>query len=81
MASEPVDPNHVEALQRQIAELQAKLAAADQATLKVEGDNFAAIDASTKIDTQGGAMIEGSVRVRNGHFIGRDFVQYMTQII
>jgi formylglycine-generating enzyme required for sulfatase activity len=81
MGSQPNDPNDVEALQRQIAELQAKLAAAQQATVTVEGDNFASIDASKKIETQGGAVIEGSVRVRNGHFIGRDFVQYVTQII
>ena len=48
---------------------------------QVFGDNFASIDTSTKIETQGGAVIEGSVRVRNGRFIGRDFVQYVTQII
>ncbi len=81
MASEPADPNDVEALQRQIVALQAQLAAAQQATVEVQGDNFAAIDTSTKIETQGGAVIEGGVRVRDGHFIGRDFVQYVTQII
>ncbi len=50
-------------------------------SVKVTGDNFASIDTSKKIETQGGAVIEGSVRVRSGHFIGRDFVQYVTQII
>jgi formylglycine-generating enzyme required for sulfatase activity len=81
MGSQPNDPNDVEALQRQIAELQAKLAAAQQATVEVQGDNFASIDASKKIETQGGAVIESGVRVRDGHFIGRDFVQSVTQII
>jgi hypothetical protein len=61
MASKPIDPNDIEALQRQIAELQAQLSAAQQA--------------DTTIATQGGAAVQGGIRVGNGHFIGRDFIQ------
>jgi hypothetical protein len=73
MGSEPTDPNDIEALQRQIAELQAKLSAAQQA--ETGGNNT-----GTTIATHGGAAVQGSVEAR-GHFIGRDFVQYITQIV
>jgi formylglycine-generating enzyme required for sulfatase activity len=50
-------------------------------SVQVAGDNTAPINTGTVIETQGGAFIEGAVEVRSGHFIGRDFVQYITQII
>ncbi|MGZ8218754.1 hypothetical protein, partial [Methylomagnum sp.] len=53
----------VAALQRQIEELQAQLAAAQ------------------RIDTGGGAVVEGAVRTSGGHFIGRDFIQTITQVV
>ena len=100
MASTPTDPADNAALQRRIAELEAQLAAARQATVsgsgaaaqgggdalgersvQVEGDNAAPINTGTTIATEGGAVIEGAVEVRNGHFIGRDLIQYITQII
>jgi hypothetical protein len=84
MASTPTDRTDVEALQRQIAELQAELAAAQQASSAgaagQEGDNAGTSDAGAAIATQGGAMVSGSVTA-GGHFIGRDFIQYVTQII
>lgn len=36
--------------------------------------------AGTTIATEGGAVVQGSVEA-SGHFIGRDFVQYVTQIV
>jgi len=72
MAMNPENSNDVEALQRQIAELQARLAMAQQTGLSSAG---------AQIATQGGAAVEGSVEVANGHFIGRDFVQTVTNVI
>ncbi len=50
--------------------------ALDAGSVKVAGDNT-----GTTIATQGGAVIEGAVEVHNGHFIGRDFIQTITQVI
>ena len=87
MALTPTDPTEVEALHRQIAELQARLAAAQVANapsghvVRLEGDNSSPINTGTAVATEGGAFVDGAVAVRNGHFIGRDLVQYITQII
>ena len=90
MSSTQNDQPDVEDLQRQIAELQSQLAAAKQAQggtatgergVPVAGNNAAPINTGTTIATKGGAVIEGAVEVSNGHFIGRDLVQYITQII
>lgn len=96
-----VSPDDIEALQRQIAELQARLGAARQASasgpgavaqgggdalgrraVKVEGDNAGPINTGTQtnIVTQGGAAVQGTVEV-GGHFIGRDFIQVITQVV
>ena len=81
MGFEPIDPNDIEALQRQLAELQAKLAAAQQAQAAGErGASTGANSGTQTIETQGGAAVQGAVQVRNGHFIGRDFVQFVTHI-
>ena len=99
MESKPPNPIDVEALQRQVAELQAQLAAAQQAnvsgsgaaaqgdgtalgerSVKVDGHNFAPISTGTQIRTDGGAYFADSVSA-GGHVIGRDLVQYVTQII
>src|SRR4051794_25020394 len=86
MASDPIDPNDIEALKCQLAELQAKLAAAQQAQADGErGLSTGAKSGSLKPDTQaiatqGGAVVHGSVEVRNGHFIGRDFVEIVTHV-
>jgi len=61
------DSNDIETLQRQMAELQAKLKAAQQAQNPTE-----------TVKTQGGAAVQGSVEA-GGHFIGRDFVQIISQ--
>ena len=71
MAAESSNPNDIADLQRQIAELQARLAARREA----DGDQL-----RTMIDTQGGAAVEGSVAA-GGHFIGRDFVQIVGQLV
>jgi formylglycine-generating enzyme required for sulfatase activity len=53
--------------------------------VKAEGDAGTIVtdtpDTGTSIETQGGAAIEGPVQVRNGHFIGRDFIQQVTQAV
>ena len=100
MESTPTDQTDIQAMQRQIAELQARLAAAQhanvdgsgaaaqgggvalgEASVQIAGDNTGPINTGGTIATQGGAVIEGAVAVRNGHFIGRDFIQTITQII
>ncbi len=70
------DSNDIEILQRQMAELQAKLDAARE--VGAGRDDTASTDGKT-IDTQGGAFVEKDVEVINGHFIGRDFVQIVTR--
>ena len=99
MSSEPTDPNDIDALQRQIAELQAKLSAvqqssatdtgaarqqdsneSDQPAVSINGDNADVINTGTSIATQGGAVVSGSVEAGN-HFIGRDFIQTVTQVV
>ncbi|MFB1490063.1 MULTISPECIES: SUMF1/EgtB/PvdO family nonheme iron enzyme [unclassified Thiocapsa] len=87
MTSEPHDPGGIEALRRQIAELQAKLASAEATNPQAAqlsqhgGDDAPADSPAPGIATQGGAAIEGSVQVPNGHFIGRDFIQIITQAV
>lgn len=63
-------PTDIDALQRQIAELQAQLAAAQQEK-----------PIGRAVSTQGGAFVEGAVEVRKGHFIGRDFIPTITNVI
>ena len=58
MASNPTDPDDIEALQRQIAELQARLVTAQQAT--VRGSGAAAQDG-------GDALGERSVKTRDNY--------------
>ncbi|MBN8456211.1 NACHT domain-containing protein, partial [Accumulibacter sp.] len=74
MASEPTIPGNdddIVRLQRQIAELQAQLAARQQ------GD---AGHPAPAIDTGGGAVVDGAVNA-SGHFIGRDFIQVINRIV
>ena len=81
MGSEPTGPTDIDALQRQLAELQAKLAAAQEAQAAGERGMSTGADIDTQtIATQGGAVVQGAVQVRNGHFIGRDFVQIVTHV-
>ena len=47
----------------------------------VGGTNTGPINTCTPIETEGGAFVSGPVELRNGHFIGRDFVQTITQVI
>ena len=63
-------PTDIDALHRQIAELQAQLAAAQQEK-----------PIGRAVSTEGGAFVEGAVEVRKGHFIGRDFIQTITNVI
>jgi formylglycine-generating enzyme required for sulfatase activity len=90
MASEPTAPEDTASLQRRIAELQSQLAAlqAQPTATGVSADadggrmNTGRINTGTRttIETQGGAAIDGGVRTQGGHFIGRDFVQTITNI-
>ena len=50
-------------------------------SVQVAGDNAAPINTGTTVATEGGAFVDGAVEVRNGHFIGRDFIQYITQVV
>jgi hypothetical protein len=84
-----VDLDEIAALKRQIAQLQAQLDmqasvtgagaiaqgggdALGQSAVKVDGAN------SGNINT--GTQIHGSVQTQGGDFIGRDFIQHLTQI-
>lgn len=96
MKAEPINPNDIEALRRRIAELevaqQANVSGSGAVTqrggdalgersAKVGGSNWGTINTGTQtIATQGGAVVKGAVQVRNGHFIGRDFVQIVTHV-
>jgi hypothetical protein len=73
--SKPIDPNDIEALRRRIAELEA----AQRTGVAERSARIGRDGTGTNIATQGGAVIASSVNA-GGHFIGRDFVQYVTQI-
>jgi formylglycine-generating enzyme required for sulfatase activity len=93
-ASTPKDPA---ALERQIAELQAQLAALTGTVSGTgavaqggdalgeravqTGDNSGNINTGTQIETAGGAVFAGAVQTRGGHVIGRDYIQHLTQIV
>ena len=83
MGSEPTESADIEVLQRQLAEVQAKLVAAQEAQAAGErggstGANSGAVNTGMQtIATQGGAVVQGAIQA-GGHFIGRDFVQYVT---
>ncbi len=47
----------------------------------VGGKNTGDINTGTRIDTHGGAYVDGPVEVLNGHFIGRDFIQPVPNVI
>lgn len=72
MSNDSIDPNDFEAIARRYAELQAQRAAAS-------GEPIA--PAASRTDTGGGANIGGDVQVSNGHVIGRDYIQHLTQIV
>ncbi len=70
MATEPTEPIEVEALQRQIAQLQAKLAAAQQANLTGSGavaqDGGVAVgERAVKVEHNAGTIITGTQIVAN----------------
>ena len=49
--------------------------------MKVDGDNAGPINTGTQTTTtQGAAAVQGSVQA-GGHFIGRDFIQTVTNVI
>ena len=79
MANTPKDTNDPEEIRRSIAELEAKLTRMQGATAGREDQSKAG--SSKSINTQGGAAVEGSVEVANGHFIGRDFIQIVTKTV
>ena len=87
MTRDAPDSNDIDALRRQLAETQAKLAAAERAAAALASHDATAseVDATsggkqTHIETGGGAAIQGAVQVRGGHFIGRDYVQFVTNV-
>jgi formylglycine-generating enzyme required for sulfatase activity len=80
--------DELEALRRQVAELEARLAAKEsgledtgEPSMQPASTNAGHSGAGARIATQGGAVFEGMVRVRSGNVIGRDFVQHITQIV
>ena len=66
------DDGSPDALKRKIAALQAQLAAVEMQTSPAQ---------STRIETSGGAVVGNIVRVGNGHFIGRDYIAQLTQVV
>ena len=72
MSNDRIDPNDFDAIARRYAELQAQRAAASDEPIA---------PAASRTNTSGGANIGHSVRVGNGHFIGRDYIQHLTQIV
>ena len=85
MASGPVTPMDDPNLRRQLAELEARLATLEASPVAGSratppgGVVPTGLGMST-ISTQGGAAVQGAVEVRNGHFIGRDFIQVITSV-
>ncbi len=65
MASETSPEQQLAALRRQMAALEAQIAAQPAATTH----------------TAGGAAIQGGVKTQGGHFIGRDFIQHVQQVV
>ena len=66
------DASALKAAQREIEELKAQLAAARGEALP---------PAASNIHTSGGAVVGQSVQVGNGHFIGRDYIASVTNIV
>jgi formylglycine-generating enzyme required for sulfatase activity len=63
--------DEIEALERRLAELKAARAARAGT----------AVSHSMQVHSDGGAVVGSGVRVTNGHFIGRDYVAQLTQIV
>ena len=78
--AEPDDESAAD-IQRQIAELQARLARAKSGTAESGANPPPKKDGTTRIKTAGGAAVQGSVQVSNGHFIGRDSIRIINQVI
>ena len=79
MASRSKDRQDTEAeLRRRIAELEARLAAADGVSR--ESDDADGEPPTTSVDTGGGAYVGNQVDA-GGHFIGRDFIQIVNQVL
>ena len=75
------DDESAAAIQRQIAELQAKLARKQAATAESAASPKLKKAATTRVKTGGGAAVLGSVKLSNGHFIGRDSIRIVNQIV
>jgi formylglycine-generating enzyme required for sulfatase activity len=68
------------AIQRQIAALQAKLARKNAETAAI-AKPAKPQKSATDINAGGGAAVQGSVKLKNGHFIGRDSIKVINQIV
>ena len=79
-ATDP-DDDSAAAIQRQIAELQGKLARKQAATAESAASPKPRKAATTRVKTGGGAAVLGSVKLSNGHFIGRDSIHIVNQVI
>lgn len=66
---------------REIERLKAALAASHGAADHGASQAAPAAPASIAIATSGGAVVGNGVRVSNGHFIGRDYIAQLTQIV
>ncbi len=97
MAKKSPNAESVEELQRQIAALQSQLATLSQSAESrqppesdgaetgpardtIIGDNVSGDKIEQLFDTGGGAAFAGAVQA-GGHVIGRDFIQYITQVV
>lgn len=84
MEPQAIDPNDIDEITRQIAELQAKLAAAQQAQLQGSGainqGSGKALGAhAINIEGPNPGIANGGT-MRDGYAIGRDLLQFITQI-
>ena len=79
-AAEP-DDESTAAIQRQIAELQAKLARKQAGVAGSIASPQPKENTTTRIKTAGGSAVQGSVTVSNGHFIGRDSIRIINQVV
>ena len=65
--------DEIEVLKRRIAELEAQQAP--------QAGPAASLGTPARVKTDGGAVVGNSVRMANGHFIGRDYNVQLTQIV
>ena len=75
------DDESAAAIERQIAELQAKLARKQAADNAAPPRRKPKKPTAARVKTGGGAAVQGSVKLHNGNFIGRDSIRIVNQVV